>query len=154
MKKQYFGVTFRSFQATISEINGDLVTEALRKLKTKKISSLCNPDLQVFESKEDALKFKEDFKKAVAKIDLLKNRTIQGTPILYKRHYLALAQLGVKTKTVRNRRIKGEVGDVVYLHDQTFYVPARLTAITQDGDSWIYEYKVINAQTASRKNIG
>lgn len=151
---QHFGVTFQGFKAEKSTIDESLIQDAMKKTKAKKAIELSCPDLQIFDSEKQADKFIKDFETASKKLPLLADRKISSdVTLLYKRHYLVLTTLGLKSKTVRLRKIAAKVGDIVMFHDQTYCIFGKLTAIRKEVDSYVYEYDYIT-QGSGRINNG
>lgn len=153
--KDCYGVTFQGLKAKKEVIGSEVLRKAFNAYKTNKHEKLSTPDLQVFKTETDADKFVSDFHATAKTLPLLKNKTEQcKSALVSKRHHLALILLGKKMKTERRHKIKAEAGDLVCIHDQTYYVPVRLTSVRQDGDSYIYEYENHNTQGTGRIHHG
>ena len=91
----------------------------------------------VFNSYEDARRFKDAFNKARDGLEMLSKSG--HVRVLLKRYYLTLIDMGLKRSTKRTYKIKAEIGDQIIFHDQTYQVAVKLTAISEVGKG-CYEY--------------
>lgn len=94
---------------------------------------------RIFLTDAEAEKFLTSFKSL--KLPLLKNAE-RRPYLLYKRHYLKLAALGIKCATVRDYKRDWKPGTKINLHDQTYCIPATITSIRKVEEGYRYEYTI------------
>ena len=143
-KKRYFFVDLEASDKTIKvhEYDLDSLKKDLRIFGLKKIADLNDYDWRLFDSEKKAnafLKSYQTIKKKLSNRQISKSRDLPA--ILYKRRYMVLSLMGLKSQTYRDYSKPWKVGQLFNLHDQVFFLTVKLKSITYDKKDKLYCYK-------------
>lgn len=140
-----FCIDLDSKNPEVLEFSGPELEEDMRYYNASSPLDLTDPDRRVFLTEEDAEKFLDTYTRALRTLSnerICVSRELPG--MLYKRRYIVLSLLGLKTKTVRHYRRDWKPGQLFNLHDQTFFLTVELTELVEREDGYFeYRFKII-----------
>jgi len=111
--------------------------------ETKNPLDLSDYDWKVFLSRDDAESFLRAYLsqlKTLSNSRICRSRELPG--MLYKRRYIVQSIMKLKNQTFRSYKRDWKSGDLVNLHDQTFFLTVRILKITKVDDEWRYDFEL------------
>ena len=108
--------------------------------KTQNIDDLSDNDRKYFRTEKEAEEFLSRYLKVLDSLDnarLCKDRSLPN--MLYKRRYLVLSLLGLKSHTKRKYDKKWKAGQLFNLYDQTYFLTVKLKNVFKNTEG-LYQY--------------
>lgn len=117
----------------------------LKKFKVKNAIELSNPEFIVTRTREEAELFLERFLSIQNNLSTLAACKDKLPKMLYKRRYIVLALMRLKTKTLRHYDKGIRAGDVFAFYDQINCLKVRCTAFKKlSANKFQYDYELID----------
>lgn len=128
----------------IEEYDDKTIKFDLDFFEYKTVSQLDDPDFRVFETLKKAEKFLSQFEKIKNNLDNSKICLNRKLPcILYKRRYIIQSLMKLKNCTYRHYKKPWNAGDLINLHDQTYFLTVKIKKITEiNQKSYRYDFEL------------
>lgn len=127
----------------ILNFSGDALDFDLKYYKAKKATDLTTYERRVFNDLDAATKFYNKYLETLKNLDNKKICKSRDLPTLrYKRHYIVLTLMGLKNETYRKKSKKWEVGQLINLQDQTYFLTVKIKSITKIKDEYCYKFSL------------
>jgi hypothetical protein len=140
MADTYYCIDLDSKRPEVLEYGEQALAIDLKEYQASDPLELQDFDRRVFKNDSDAEQFLDKYNAILNALDLYCRRSADAPCILYKRRYIVLAILGLKTYTERHYRKDWQPGQIFYFHDQTYFLRCRLKSIVSIGDGYRYHY--------------
>ena len=119
------------------------IRKDLKALRLKSVSDLIDYNWQIFSTEEEAELFISKYNKVLKNLHndfICESRQLPN--LLYKRKYLVLTLLGVKSHTVRSYRKDWQPGQKFNLYDQTYFLTVTLKKISEVDGKYRYDFEL------------
>lgn len=127
-------------EATIEEVSDTIVEHKVQHWK-----DLNDYDFKLFDNKKEAQEFFSQYMTALKSLDNKRICNSRDLPcLLYKRRYIVQSLLGLKNQTYRHYLKDFKKGDLINLHDQTYFLTVQIESVTKEGKNYCYKFKLPN----------
>lgn len=148
-------IDFLDREPIVSEYEKRYLNEDLTEADTSDVMDLDEPDWRVFKDPKHAHEFLARYLHILRhELDNDKICVARNIPcMLYKRRYIVQSLMGVKMSTFRHYKKDWKPGQLINLHDQTYFLTVRIERIvkTKDGE-WRYDFTIPSKEGITRGN--
>ena len=149
-----FYIDFLDRRPIVREYEKKYLNEDLTEADTSDVMDLDEPDWRVFKDPKHAHEFLARYLHILnheldnEKICLMKNIPC----MLYKRRYIVQSMMGVKMSTFRHYKRDWKPGQLINLHDQTYFLTVQIERIVKikDGE-WRYDFTIPKKEGITRE---
>lgn len=141
-------IDFNSSKLSIEQYDSGALAEDIDHYGVNHAIDLDSPDWRVFHSFSAAKKFLDEYSRVLNELDNAKICARRDVPcLLYKRKYIVQSLMGVKLATYRRYRKDFKPGQLINLHDQTFFLTVRIVSVEEevlDGETMFkYSFELV-----------